>query len=194
MLEFFKKKKQKQHDSLGEWLNLIQVAKTRLPDKMPELKASDAIMFIEEWNRQYECASEEEKIGLAVLAYQIHINQYATGMLIEGKEAVRLNGIKLLGYMRDESSWRIMSSLVKHDNTNVSFAAFKSSLQINERRACDEFMSIVFARRDWIINEVVTLLKKVDDVDVWDAINKIDTSAKPELDDLKQVYLERLRK
>ena len=45
----------------------------------------DVWYFIEEWNKLYERASEEERTGLTVLAHQLEIHRYAAGMLINSK-------------------------------------------------------------------------------------------------------------
>ena len=189
MIDLFKSKEKKHSEFLNEWRPIIQSAKNTMPDILPSLHQSYASFFIDEWNSQYEIAEEQEKIGLAVLAYRIKINQYATGMLIDGNEAIRLNGIKLLGYMRDEASWHVMSALVKHENSETSFAAFGAALQINERRACDEFFEFALLRKDWNAEAVANVLKDLVEVNIGEYINKLDSSSVEQKAELKQQFL-----
>lgn len=163
MFSFLKSKKLSQDDFLATWRPIMQRAKTNMPEELPELPRKLAKVFIEEWNSQYENANENEKIGLAVLAYRVDIHRYAAGMLIDSDSGIRLSGIRILGYMRDESSWQILKALLAHTDKTVALTAMVSLFQINERRAKDELSEDISKRQDWTKEYISQLLEPVCD-------------------------------
>ncbi len=134
----FKSKEKKRQDCLALWQPIMCAAQNAMPKNLPTLDKSHARTFIEEWNRLYEQSDESEKIGLAVLAYRVQIHRYAAAMLIDRKSDIRLSGIRILGYMRDETSWPILIRLLQHQDEATSATAMKALHQINERRLQDE--------------------------------------------------------
>jgi len=167
MLDIFIGKEKKRAAFLTQWRPIIESSKTAIPNNLPSLPKNKALFFIEEWNSQHSAASENEKIGLAVLANQVEIHLYAKGMLIDGKETVRLMGIQLLGHMRDETLWPILCSLAsQNENSIISRAAYEALFKINSRRAFDEVMLTLIRRTDWPLEEVLNTLDNLDGVDV----------------------------
>lgn len=150
MFGLFRNASKSKQAFIDTWHPLMEEAKGVLPASIPVLQRHEARWFIEDWNDRYENASESEQIGLAVLAYRVDIHRYAAGMLIEGKKETRLAGVRLLGYMRDESAWQLLKErLLLHPDPELSFTALHSLFQINERRAKDEFASKIPTRKDW---------------------------------------------
>lgn len=142
------------------WPIIMEQAKVSLPPELPKLERRNAKWFIDDWNRQYESATDEEKIGLAVLAYRVDIHRYAAGMLIEGKKETRMAGIRILGYMRDESAWAILKErLLQHPDPDLSLASLNALFQINERRAREELEIDIKQRTDWPTDKLNTVLQ-----------------------------------
>ncbi|MDH5300165.1 MAG: HEAT repeat domain-containing protein [Gammaproteobacteria bacterium] len=138
MLDLFRPQKV-QTECEATWRPLIEKAKTTLPNPIPALKKSHAKYFIEIWNQAFASATPEERIGLAVLAYRVEVHRYAAGMLIHSSDNTRHEGIRILGYMGDETVWSLLSKLASHEEQITSQMALTALLQINEGRARREF-------------------------------------------------------
>ena len=158
VFSFLKSRKQPKEKVLSLWRPIMLQAMSKMPDKLPELPRKNAKTFIDEWNQLYENANENEKIGLAVLAYRAEIHRYASAMLIDANSSIRLSGIRILGYMRDESAWQILTGLLAHPDKTVALTALVALFQINERRAADELADQISKREDWSKEYVSKLL------------------------------------
>jgi hypothetical protein len=165
VFNIFKLNKQTNDKFLSVWQPIMQRAKAKMPEQLPDLPRKFARVFIEEWNTQYENSDENEKIGLAVLAYRVDIHRYAAGMLIDSDSGIRLSGIRILGYMRDESSWPVLTALLGHSDKTVAMTAMVSLFQINERRAKDELSEEITSRPDWTKEYISQLLEPVCDTE-----------------------------
>ena len=165
MFNLFRSGKQPKDQFLSTWRPIMQQAMSKMPEKLPDLPRKHARLFIDEWNLQYENADQNEKIGLAVLAYRVDIHRYASAMLIDGNSNIRLSGIRLLGYMRDESAWKILAGLLNHADKTVALTALVALFQINERRAKDELSELIISRDDWSKEFVLKLLEPVCNTD-----------------------------
>lgn len=163
----FNRANKKQEIFLDNWKPILTQAMTSSPQKVPRLTRPDAKFFIDEWNRLYETANKENKTALAVFAYRLEIHRYAAGMLIDHRLNVRLSGIKILGNMGDESAWTLLSALIKHSQSDISFAAFKALTKINSRRWLDEFLELMLTRYDWPIERLVETLSEIPDADLY---------------------------
>ncbi|MDH5219075.1 MAG: HEAT repeat domain-containing protein [Gammaproteobacteria bacterium] len=165
MFNLFRSNKQPKEQFLSTWRPIMHQAMTKMPEKLPELARKNAKLFIDEWNLLYENANENDKIGLAVLAYRVDIHRYAAAMLIDGDSNIRLSGIRLLGYMRDETAWKILAGLLNHTDKTVALTALVSLFQINERRARDELSELIVSRDDWSREFVLKLLEPICNTD-----------------------------
>ena len=165
MFNLFRPNKQPKEQFLSTWRPIMQQAMSKMPEKLPELPRKHARLFIDEWNLLYENANENDKIGLAVLAYRVDIHRYAAAMLIDGDSSIRLSGIRLLGYMRDETAWKILAGLLNHTDKTVALTALVALFQINERRARDELSELIISRDDWSKEFVLKLLEPICNTD-----------------------------
>jgi len=125
------------------WSPLIEQAKQCMPASLPVLKKSHAKFFIRLWNTAFEQGTHDERIGLAVLAYRVEIHRYAAGMLIHSRHQTRLDGIRILGHMGDESVWHLLARLAAQSDAETTHAAIQALRQINEGRARLEFAHLV---------------------------------------------------
>ena len=165
MFNLFRSSKQPKELFLSTWRPIMHQAMAKMPEILPELPRKNAKLFIDEWNLLYENANENDKIGLAVLAYRVDIHRYAAAMLIDGDSNIRLSGIRLLGYMRDETAWNILAGLLNHDDKTVALTSLVALFQINERRARDELSELIISRDDWSREFVLKLLEPICNTD-----------------------------
>lgn len=165
-------KRNRQREFLELWQPLFEQAKTSMPQHLPVLPKALRRMFIDQWNKTYESADDAGKTGLAVLAYRLDIHRFATGMLLHRRADVRLAGVKILGYMRDETAWPLLTALLTQRNPQVSLAAFAALFSINSRRAIDDLAPIIFQRTDWPGENICQILKGVKELPLFENLKQ----------------------
>ena len=143
MLDFFNQSDKNMHEFRNIWSPLLAQAETNMPQNIPMLEKRYARFFIQEWLNLYLSAPDSGKVGLAVFAYRVDIHRYAAGMLIDSNPENRILGIRILGYMRDESTWPILVGLLKHPDREVAVASLGALFQVNERRAREELQTLL---------------------------------------------------
>jgi hypothetical protein len=159
MLNFFRNNSKRHQEFLDLWQPVLDQAKRQMPEQLPCLSKKDVRYFIDAWNAAYEAANDDEKVGLAVLAYRVDIHRYAAGMLIDRKTERRLGGIKILGYMSDESAWPVLLTLANSDDPDVSLTALRSLVQINIGRTIAELFDAIISRKDWPTEQLVSIFR-----------------------------------
>ena len=162
MVSFFSKNDKELDQFLERWRPLMEQAMTSMPAELPQLPKSYVRFVINEWNRLYEVSGPEARVGLAVFACRLNIHRYAVGMLIDRKPEVRLAGVKILGYVGDESNWAVLASLARQKHQEVAFAALAALVRINGRRAVEELLNEIVSRIDWSTADIIDLLKETD--------------------------------
>jgi hypothetical protein len=142
------------------WQPILKQASHSMPPSLPDIAAEQRGQVIELWRQQYQQATAEQRVGLAVFAYQLGVHEYALKMLAEEDYQKRLSGVRLLGYMRDESVWPQINELAHHEDTEISLTAFAAMTSINEGRAIEDCLDLIASRASWPIERVADILRE----------------------------------
>ena len=143
-----------------EWHPILTLAGQTMPQSMPILDDNNRAQVIELWAQAYQQANPQERVGLAVFAYMLDTHEHALRLLADSDYQQRLKGVKILGYMRDESVWPQISELARNDDTEISLTAFAAMTSINEGRAVEECLDLIASRESWPIERIKGILEE----------------------------------
>lgn len=126
---------------------------------LPQLRRSDHIDLLEEWNRARVMVGGSACDNLVRLANRTHIPEIAGKLLRQRRLRSRILATQTFGHLRDKSRRDEIHELVDHENTALSITAAVALVEIDPEHAANIVVPMIDKRRDWPKTRVSLMLR-----------------------------------
>ena len=150
----------RQRDFERVWLPLLTQGLEHVPDTLPRLGRRDTAMFLSLWIRLNDAIKGGSSESLHRFAMRLELDRAARRLFAHGRLGHKLLAIATAGRLRDRAMWNDLTRVVSSRDLDLSLAAARAMVRMDERSALTLLLPIIATRDDWPPSTVALILEE----------------------------------